>query len=384
MLATILLIFLLQQLNYNYVSALVLVYALIQSFTYDIKLAMFDTVLVYNYFVSDPISNSAAITLLVLMLWLIISISQTSASISNKAHNSLPLLVLALIAIISLASSNSIISTIVTIEVQSLVLYVVLAFTYANNTNLSNISNTTTQASIDSNSQFGLAYLLNASVATAFLLLGLSYNQPIVIAIALLWKLGAWPMQAWLIPISDAVPKQISAFLLTLSKLGLVIVLAAMSSMITGLLLISSQFNLVIGSVLALYERRYKRLFAWLSLTQTGYFLLAISFVQTANAVAYFEHYFAYTILLLLLFNQSSTDSANLVKSWHINYILVFVIALFSIAGLPPAALFWTKLEFLAQLSSQAVVIALLATLVSSLIYVRLVRIAFFYSHNLL
>jgi len=185
MLATILLIFLLQQLNYNYVSALVLVYALIQSFTYDIKLAMFDTVLVYNYFVSDPISNSAAITLLVLMLWLIISISssvsersklsglqstpdRTSASISTKAHNSLPLLVLALIAIISLASSNSIISTIVTIEVQSLVLYVVLAFTYANNTNLSNISNTTTQASIDSNSQFGLAYLLNASVATAF------------------------------------------------------------------------------------------------------------------------------------------------------------------------------------------------------------------------
>jgi NADH:ubiquinone oxidoreductase subunit 2 (subunit N) len=187
-------------------------------------------------------------------------------------------------------------------------------------------------------------------------------------------------MQAWLMPIADAVPKQISAFLLTLSKLGLAITLASMSSLIAGLLLISSQFNLIIGSVAALYERRYKRLFAWLSLTQLGYFLLAISFVQTANAVAYFEHYFAYTILLLLLYNQSSIDLANLTKNWYTSYSLVFIIALFSVAGLPPAALFWAKLEFLAQLSSQAVVIALIATLVSSLIYVRLIRVFTFYS----
>lgn len=122
-------------------------------------------------------------------------------------------------------------------------------------------------------------------------------------------------MQAWLMPISDATPKQISAFLLTLSKLGLALSLAIISSSISGLLLISSLFNLVIGSILALYERRYKRLFAWLSLTQLGYYLLAISFLQTANAVLYFEHYFAYTMLLLLLFNQSSTDLANLIKS---------------------------------------------------------------------
>lgn len=69
-------------------------------------------------------------------------------------------------------------------------------------------------------------------------------------------------MQAWLMPITDATPKQISAFLLTLSKLGLALTLAIISSSISGLLLISSLFNLIIGSVLALYERRYKRLFA--------------------------------------------------------------------------------------------------------------------------
>jgi NADH:ubiquinone oxidoreductase subunit 2 (subunit N) len=185
MLATILLIFLLQQLNYNYVSALVLVYALIQSFTYDIKLAVFDSVLVFNYFITDAISNSAAIVLFMLMLWLIISISQSTNK--SRSHESLPLLILALIAIVSLASSNNIISTIVSIELQSLVLYVVLAFTYANSTTSTvNMTNTTIQAAKDSNSQFGLAYLLNAAVATAFLLLGLSYNQPIVIGIALL------------------------------------------------------------------------------------------------------------------------------------------------------------------------------------------------------
>lgn len=192
MLTTILLIFLLQQVNYNYISSLVLVYALLQSFTYDIKLAFFDSLLLFNYFTTDFISNSAAITLLFLMVWLIISISQTlnsSSSSNTNGNESIALLILALIAIISLSSSNHLISTIVCIELQSLVLYVVLAFTYgsANPLVLQNSTSTTIlESARDGNSQFGLSYLINAAVATAFLLLGLAYNQPIVVGIALL------------------------------------------------------------------------------------------------------------------------------------------------------------------------------------------------------
>ncbi|RYE14816.1 MAG: hypothetical protein EOP34_05425 [Rickettsiales bacterium] len=190
-------------------------------------------------------------------------------------------------------------------------------------------------------------------------------------------------MQAWLITLSDAVPKQLSAFLLTLSKLGLALSLATISTGITSFLLIISNFNLIIGSILALYEIRYKRLFAWLSLTQLGYFLIAISFLQTTNAIAYFEHYFIYTMLLLLLFNFSNTDLANLIKNWDNSLVFVFIISLFAIAGLPTASLFWLKLDFIVQLSNQAVIIALLATLVSSLIYVRLIRLFYFYAYNL-
>ncbi|RYE14817.1 MAG: hypothetical protein EOP34_05430 [Rickettsiales bacterium] len=183
MLISILLIFLLQQINYNYLSCLVLFYALLQSFTYDMKLAYFDSLINFNYFINDSISNSASITLVLLMFWLIISMSQNlTSSVNNKTHPSVSLLVLAVIAIISLAGSSHLISTIVCIEIQSLVMYIVLAFNYPNNLNL---NKSLTESNIGT-SQFGISYLLNAAVATAFLLLGLSYNQPIIVAIGLL------------------------------------------------------------------------------------------------------------------------------------------------------------------------------------------------------
>lgn len=72
----------------------------------------------------------------------------------------------------------------------------VLAFTYNSATPLI-ISNNNDSTILESaptfplggkvgNSQFGLSYLINAAVATVFLLLGLAYNQPIVVGIALL------------------------------------------------------------------------------------------------------------------------------------------------------------------------------------------------------
>lgn len=224
MLTSILLIFLLQQINYNYLSCLVLFYALLQSFTYDLKLAYFDSLINFNYFITDSISNSASITLILLMFWLIVSISQSlTTSVNHKTHPSVSLLVLAVIAIISLAGSSNLISTIVCIEIQSLVMYIVLAFNYLlcfedekqyskqsgqqfvstnplfvdqqnrrfglgivrqSNLNLS-VDNILAKSNIGT-SQFGISYLLNAAVATAFLLLGLSYNQPIIVAIGLL------------------------------------------------------------------------------------------------------------------------------------------------------------------------------------------------------
>ena len=114
--------------------------------------------------------------------------SHLSNDTKVKTHPSISLLILAVIAIISLAGSGNLISTIVCIEIQSLVMYIVLAFNYSSlNIPLEGLIKSGNLTTANSNSsQFGMSYLINAAVATAFLLMGLSYNQPIIVAIGLL------------------------------------------------------------------------------------------------------------------------------------------------------------------------------------------------------
>ena len=106
----------------------------------------------------------------------------------------------------------------------------------------------------------GMSYLINASIGTAILLLGYSYSIPLLIMVALLWKLGSIPTHSWMIALTDRLDASLSAVLLTITKLGLIIALGIFASSVSsGLLITLSFINLVLGSLISLVHYRYVR-----------------------------------------------------------------------------------------------------------------------------
>lgn len=324
-----------------------------------------------NTAIFDDLSTGAMITSLVAILWVV-----GYNYYRSDNTEALALYLLLLIGIGALCSSNHILAIFVCIELQSLALYILLAV-HVNN-------NSTNTHGITSPSRLGISYLINAAIATAMLLLGLSHSSSLLIIIALLWKLGSIPMHAWMISIVDALDISISAILLTITKLGILISIAMIStysSSLSYLLLYAAMANLLIGSLISIQHYRYARLLSWLSIAQLGYVLLIVHYSASSTAMLYFELYSVYTILLLLCYNMPNSSISHMHKQSSTIVLWLLALSLYTVAGIPSAPIFWAKLELLLLTNAQAIVIALIGTIISSLIYVRIIKYASFYSY---
>jgi NADH-ubiquinone oxidoreductase chain 2 len=132
------------------------------------------------------------------------------------------------------------------------------------------------------------------------------------------------------------------------------------------LLLISSLFSLVIGTIVGLAQTRIKRLLAYSTISHIGFILLALA-INTEQSIDSFIFYIIqYSITNLNIFliilaigfilNKKGITK-NLILDFDIKYLynfkgllfinpilsLSFVICLFSMAGIPPLAGFFAK-----------------------------------------
>jgi NADH-quinone oxidoreductase subunit N len=325
------------------------------------------TKLLFNGYISfDPLTISIVLISSLIALWLVTTLVENVINPTRglKINNELlTLIVILMISLVGLASSNSNLSLFVSIELQSLVLYILLA------TNIVPV--------IQSNvSKVSLSYLINAAMATALLLFGLSTNSSLLILIAVLWKLGIIPVHVWSLPILDNQHSIITSIYLTLAKYGILVIIGIISSsslVATTMLTYIGLANLIIGNVLGLLQWRYQRIIVYSSIIQIGYILLVLA-NSTSLGISYFELYSIYTVMLLILW---SLPTYNLL---HSNRLLpkvqlwIMILVLFTVAGLPFMPLFWAKLDILLAINTQSLVIALISTLLSSLIYVRLIK----------
>ncbi|RZK35176.1 MAG: hypothetical protein EOO61_12345 [Hymenobacter sp.] len=128
-------------------------------------------------FVIDQTSLLAVFITSTIIVW------YTSASLVNQNKNelalpNLALIIIMVIAMVSIATSNDVLSLIVAVETQSLALYILVAFPASKTYD--------PEVAKPARARLGLLYLLNASVATAVLLIGLSSDLNLLIAIGLL------------------------------------------------------------------------------------------------------------------------------------------------------------------------------------------------------
>jgi NADH-quinone oxidoreductase subunit N len=149
--------------------------------------------------------------------------------------------------------------------------------------------------------------------------------------------------------------------------------------------------TITVGNLFALRQQNLKRFFAFSSIAQVGYLLIAISSASQIGiaSVIYFILVYVFTNLaafaiISIISSKTGKETVNDYKGLYSSnpaLALVMALALFSLAGIPPTAGFFGKLFLLtsgAQVGSWwLIIIASLNLVVSLFYYLRIVRAMF-------
>nr|AMR57133.1 NADH dehydrogenase subunit 2 [Gracilaria salicornia] len=370
---------------------------------------------------SDSFTYYAKLILIVITIgWLLLSFEYLVTEKFNYFEFWI-LILLALVAMLFILQSYDLLVIYLAIEFQSLIFYVL--------------------ASINRTSEFsteaGLKYFILGAFSSAFLLCGssiiygltgltnlndlaqffsgfilgeniFSYNLIIgfiFILVALLFKLSAAPFHIWSPDVYEGAPFVVTAFFSILPKLAIVglifkFLLYTFYDLILvwqNIILVVTFLSLVIGTFGAFAQYKWKRFLAYSSINHVGFLLLAIlnGDVESISSVIFYLIIYIITMLGVFAFAINTkiyiyptiyqmrylTDINGLVKY---NPFLAgsIVIFLFSMAGIPPTAGFFSKLFVLltaVQVNSFGMsLIAVLVSCIACFYYIRLIRSMYF------
>ena len=322
------------------------------------------------------------------------------------------LMVLSVTGMLVMVSASDLITLYLGLELQSLCLYVLAAFA---------------RDSLRS-SEAGLKYFVLGALASSLLLYGISLvygfsgstnflhlaraaaagGAPIGLVVGvvfvlagLIFKISAVPFRMWTPDVYEGSPAPVTAFLGTASKLAaMALILRVMLSPFGHLvpqwrLLIElvSIASMVLGALAAIGQTSIKRLMAYSSIGHMGYALIGLA-AGTQSGV---RGVLVYMILYVFMFTGSFAciiamrrkgravekiaDLSGLARS-DPALALAFAIFMFSMAGIPPLAGFFSKLYvFLAAVQQglwTLAVIGVLTSVVGAFYYIRIVKVIYF------
>ena len=354
-----------------------------------------------------------------------------------------PLILLFIITgAIFLMSTNDLVSIFLSIELQSYGLYI-LSTIYRN----SELSTTG-----------GLIYFLLGGLSSCFILLGTGliyansgstsldslyiitsisdinsidlWYKPyyinlslIIFTIGFLFKISAAPFHFWSPDVYDAIPTVVTTFVAIIAKISILILLLQLVYYTnnsfssegemnwTFLLLMSSLFSLLVGTIVGLSQFRIKRLLAYSAISHVGFMLLAlgISSVESTQAfIFYLTQYIisninVFFILIAIGFslycytsdnkeheelldkNNSPIQLISQLKGYfYINPFLALSlgITIFSFAGIPPLVGFFGKQMVLSAALDKGLIllslIAILTSVIGAIYYLSIIKEMFF------
>jgi NADH-ubiquinone oxidoreductase chain 2 len=377
-----------------------------------------------------------------------IFVNYTNSSITeeNSYKNSIEYCLLIMFSTLGaslLISSSNLISMYLSIELQSFAIYI-LSTLYRNS---------------ESATSAGLKYFLLGSLASCFILLGsgliytytgltnlesiynlISVTGPshitqgialgfIFIFSGFLLKIAAAPLHNWAPDVYDESPTIITIWLTIMPKISILIfileiftqitsvspILESLDSIVGGfaayntiglntiknLLLISSLFSLIIGTVVGLAQTKIKRLLAYSTISHIGFILLALAINSEQSIDSFIFYIIQYTLtnlntfLILLaigyiinnktIFNKGSEKDIKYISElkglFFSNPILSIslTICLLSMAGTPPLLGFFSK-QFVLYSAIESgyyfmAISGILVSIISASYYLRIIRI---------
>ncbi len=336
-----------------------------------------------------------------------------------------PLLLFSLLGMLLFASANDLILLFVSLEVFSLPLYLLSAM--ARRRRLLS-------------QEAGLKYFLLGSLASGFFLYGIAMlygfsgglkltdvavaidsqaNEGthvllilglVLMAVGLLFKIGAVPFHAWTPDVYMGAPTPVTGFMAIATKTAAVAALLRVFYVALGgaawdwqpVFATVAVLSMLVGAVIAIWQNDLKRLLAYSAITHAGFILVAVTgaveagegvFVSSVGAVAFYLLTYGVATLGafgLLMSVRRAGGEATLISDWkglgRSNPVVAGVMTLFflSFAGIPLTAGFVGKLAvFVAAFQGGygwLVVVAIIMSVVAAYFYLKVIVAMWFQS----
>ena len=339
------------------------------------------------------------------IIWFAISPEFFHEPTSESDHFSL--IIFSLIGGVIMTSFSNMIMLFLGIEILSISMYILAG---------------SNKSSLSSN-EAALKYFLMGAFATCFLLFGIAlvygqtasfnlngianalshntgnkamiYTGIFMIMIAMSFKVSAAPFHFWAPDVYQGSPTVITAYMSTVVKtVAFAAFLRLFMTSFKGVetvwsstLWIISAATILIGNITAVYQTDFKRMLAYSSISHAGYMILAILAMNNLSTGSLLFYSIAYSVssitsfAALLIVNKSIGNES--IESFyglgHRNPALaaVIIIAMLSLAGIPPTAGFFAKYYiFSAAIQNNLtglVLIAITGSLIGVFYYFRII-----------
>jgi NADH-quinone oxidoreductase subunit N len=238
--------------------------------------------------------------------------------------------------------------------------------------------------------------IVNAQSNRLILVFGLVF---VVSAIA--FKLGAVPYHMWIPDVYDGAPTAVTLFVGSAPKLAafafamrlLVGSLSALAFDWQGMLLVLAILSMLFGNIIAIAQSSIKRMLAYSTIANMGFMLMG--FLGGNNdaysaAMFYMVTYILTTLVafgIVLLLSREGFEADRLDDFKGLNqrspwYAFMMLLAMFSLAGVPPTVGFYAKFSVIAAAVDIGLVwlavVAVMASLVGAFYYLRVVKLMYF------
>ncbi|HTS24147.1 MAG TPA: NADH-quinone oxidoreductase subunit NuoN [Casimicrobiaceae bacterium] len=225
---------------------------------------------------------------------------------------------------------------------------------------------------------------------------------------AIAFKIGAVPYHMWIPDVYDGAPTAVTLLVGSAPKLAafafamrlLVGSLAALAIDWQGMLVVLCLLSMILGNVVAIAQTNIKRMLAYSTIANMGFMLLGFLSVTGDGSRTTLDGYSAamfYTVTyvlttlvsfgIVMLLSREGFEGDRLDDLKGLNqrepwYAFMMLLAMFSLAGVPPTVGFYAKFSVIAAAVDVGLVwlaiVAVLASLVGAFYYLRIVKLMYF------
>ncbi len=223
----------------------------------------------------------------------------------------------------------------------------------------------------------------------------------VFVIVGLAFKLGAVPFHMWVPDIYDGAPTSVTLFISTAPKIAafamtirlLVDGLPVLHADWQQMLSILAALSMIIGNLVAIAQTNIKRMLAYSTISHVGFLLMGIvgASGEGYSASMFYAIVYAFTTLaafgVLLALSRNGYEAVELndlaglgKRNWLLG--LVMMLAMISLAGVPPMVGFYAKLSVLRSVVDGGymwlAIIGVVMSVIGAFYYLRVIKLMFF------